>query len=110
MKIWYSTYQLFPKSVINSKIKIKYRPGALLRVRFEDGAVGYADLCPFSEMGDQPLELELKNLLQSKPSALTERALTVARLDASARAEKRSLYNPKVRIKNHFLINDLNTF
>jgi o-succinylbenzoate synthase len=110
MKIWYSSYQLFPKSVINSKIKIKYRPGALLRVRFDNGNVGYADLCPFSEMGDQPLELELKNLLQSKPSALTQRALTVARLDADARAEEKSLYNPKVRVKNHFLINDLHTF
>jgi len=110
MKIWYSSYQLFPKSVINSKIKIKYRLGALLRVRFEDGAVGYADLCPFAEMGDQPLELELKNLLQSKPSPLTARSLNVARLDATARAEKRSLFNPKIRVKNHFLINDLGGF
>ncbi len=110
MKIWYSTYQLFPKSVLNSKIKIKYRQGALLRVRFDDDRVGYADLCPFSELGDQPLELELKNLLISKPSQLTSRSLLYARLDAEARFEKRSLFDPKIRIKNHFLVNDLLNF
>ncbi len=110
MKIWYSTYQLFPKTVLNSKIKIKYRQGALLRVRFDDGRVGYSDLCPFSEMGDQPLELELKNLLMTKRSVITDRSLHFANLDAVARAEKRALYDSKIRIKNHFLVNDIVRF
>ena len=112
MKIWYSSYQLVPQGPINSRAKTKFRKGALLRVRFDDGKVGFSDLCPFAEMGDRPLERELKQLLQLKPSPLGERSFYFARLDADARAEGRNLFDLSVapRIKNHFLIHDILRF
>lgn len=108
MKIWYSSYQLVPKTVINSRAKTKFRKGAILRVRFDDGKIGYSDLCPFAEMGDRPIERELKHLLELKPSPIGERSLHFARLDADARSEKRSLFDLRgPRLKSHFLIHDI---
>lgn len=110
MKIWFSSYQLYPKGSLNSLTKTKFRKGAILRVRFDDESVGYADLCPFSEMGDRPLELELKQISNNMPSDLAARSLYFARMDAEARSKKQSLYDPNVRIKNHFLITDIFRF
>jgi O-succinylbenzoate synthase len=109
MKVWYSPYQLRPIIPPNSQAKSRYRLGALLRVRLDNGSVGYADLCPFSDMGDSPLELELRQMRQGKPSSQAERSLYFASKDAQARAESRSLYSP-IKIKNHFLITDVVNF
>lgn len=110
MKIWYSPYQLYPQFLGPNKSKNKFRKGALLRIRFEEGLVGYADLCPFSEMGDRPLEMELKQLVVNKPTEMGERSLYFAKMDAEARAHQTALYDRTAKIKNHFLITDLNTF
>lgn len=109
MKFWISTYQLFPKGSLQSHQKPKFRKGTLLRVKFEDGLVGYADVCPFQEYGDQPYEIEIQNLHRRQYSRLVERSLHFARLDAEARAAQQSLYS-EIRIKNHFLISNLLEF
>ncbi len=109
MKVWYSPYQLRPITFANSQVKSRYRLGALLRVRLANGAIGFSDLCPFSDMGDSPLELELRQMHQGKPSVLAERSLHFATKDAQARVEGRSLYT-QVKIKNHFLITDITHF
>ena len=107
MKIWFSTYQLYPKTALNSRVKVKYRKGALLRIRFPDESVGYADLCPFSEMGDRPLDFELRHIALSKPTDLGARSLYYAQKDAEARKRGIRLYDSTIRIKNHFLIPDI---
>jgi O-succinylbenzoate synthase len=109
MKIWQSNYQLYPKGSLNQRGLSKFRRGALLRVEFEPGLVGYSDLCPYSAFGDQPFENEIKNLAREILSPLAKRSLYFARLDAEARAEKRSLYGAD-RIANHYLIGDLLEF
>lgn len=109
MKVWYSPYQLRPLTPANSQVKSRYRSGALLRVRLTNGSVGFSDLCPFSDMGDSPLEFELRQMTQGKPSSQAERSLYFATKDAQARTEGRSLYS-QVKIKNHFLITDVTSF
>ena len=110
MKIWFSKYQLYPKGSLNSKSKTKFRQGALLRVRSEEGTVGYSDLCPFSEMGDRPIDLELTELSKGRLSSLAQRSLYFANLDAEARAKNESLFRSQCNIKNHFLISDITRF
>jgi O-succinylbenzoate synthase len=109
MKVWYSPYQLRSGTFANSQVKSRYRLGALLRVRLANGAIGFSDLCPFSDMGDSPLELELRQMQQGKPSFLTERSLYFATKDAQARTQGQSLYT-QVKIKNHFLITNITQF
>lgn len=109
MKIWQSGYQLFPTGSINQRGKTKYRQGALLRVEFEPGLVGYSDLCPFSGFGDQPIDYELQNLAREIYTPITKRSLYFARIDAEARAAGKSLYGTD-RIVNHYLIGDILEF
>ena len=108
MRVWYSSYQLFPKSKMGIK-KVTYRLGALLRVEFESGLVGYSDLCPFQRFKDKPLEMELQNITKNKLSSISNRSLEFARWDAEARKEGRSLYLDE-EIKNHFLITNILDF
>jgi o-succinylbenzoate synthase len=88
------------------------RPGALLRLRFKDGATGFADLCPFPQFGDRELSDELqtlKHLLggqERPPSRLLQQSLLCARWDADARAKGLRLTDGP-RIKNHLLIRSL---
>lgn len=107
MKIWHSTYQLYPKNLLNSLSKQKYRKGALLHFLFENGNVGYSDLCPMSEMGDRTIEQELRNISRRKWEGLAERSLYFAQKDAEARSQGQSLYPPNIKIKNHFLISGI---
>jgi o-succinylbenzoate synthase len=109
MRIWHSRYRLHATHAFNSRADVKVREGALLRVVFPDG-VGFADLCPFPGMGDQPLDIEFRHLAADKPSALAARSMHFARLDATARAQGVSLYDPVARIENHFLVTNLARF
>ena len=110
MRVWHSRYELDAKDAFNGRTAVKSREGALLRVLFADGVLGFADLCPFPEMGDPPLETELRHLAGAKPLPLAARSLHFARLDATARAQGQSLYDRSARIENHFLITDITRF
>lgn len=104
MKIAVSPYQLerlVPKG---------YRQGALLRITFADGCMGYADCHPWEEMADAPLAKQLSLLKEGKTTALTSRALAIARQDAEARSCKRSLVDPRKVPPSHWLTSDLFTW
>lgn len=109
MKIWHSDYQLIPTGAASSGGKIPFRKGSLLRIDFDDGLVGYSDLCPYAAFGDAPLEVQLSNLQNEKYSKILKRSLFCAHQDAEARKKSESLYS-EPRIKSHFLITDLMNF
>lgn len=83
-RIEYSPYTLQPKQAK------RRREGALLRVEFED-SVGYADCHPWTEIGDEPLQLQLQRLSLRMPTHLCWQALEWAYLDAKARKSKKKL-------------------
>ncbi|MBA2727617.1 MAG: hypothetical protein H0U49_05530 [Parachlamydiaceae bacterium] len=68
------------------------RAGALLRITFEDGLVGYCDCHPWIELGDLPLSKQLLALYHSSSTPLLNCSLLFARIDAQARQHKRSLF------------------
>ena len=82
MKISFSSYALAAK-----------RQGALLKVEFEEGMIGYADCHPWPELGDVPLQEQLHLLARAEKTALTACALEWALLDATARKVKKPLLN-----------------
>ena len=90
MKFWHHRYRL-------------PREGALIKVDFGN-AIGYADCHPWPELGDEPLEVQLQNI--------SPRVIAMAKFDAEARKNKRSLFqNLTIPESHYFLANheqDLN--
>lgn len=104
MKIAVSPYQL------DRLVPKGYRQGALLRVTFDDGCIGYADCHPWEEIGDAPLAKQLSLLKEGKRTALTTRALAIARQDGEARSAKRVLVDSSKIPFSHWLTSDLFTW
>lgn len=75
------------------------REGALIRI---DG--GHADCHPWPELGDLPLEQQLKKLAFGETTPLTERSFSFAKLDREARRERRSLFEGLMIPKSHHLL------
>ena len=98
MKIEYSLYELKPRYST-----FKSREGALLKVTFEEGLVGYADCHAWPELGDFPLNQQLSNLSQGKLSQLTACSLELAKMDAKFRSLKVSAFNERQIPKSHYL-------
>jgi len=63
------------------------RRGALIRA-----GSGFADVHPWPELGDEPLETQLAKLARGETTMLTRRSLELARIDGDARARGVSLF------------------
>ena len=74
--MWFWEYSLSPT-----------RRGALVRV-----GNGFADVHPWPELGDAPLERQLTMLARGETTALTRRSLELARIDGDARTRSVSLF------------------
>lgn len=83
------------------------RQGALLKVAFPKNLLGYADLHPWPELGDDPLEKQLTAMASGNEfSPLVKRALYFAYLDAEKRQEKTNVFQGLEIPTNHFLAKD----
>jgi o-succinylbenzoate synthase len=74
--VWFCEYALSPK-----------RRGALIRA-----GSGFADVHPWPELGDEPLETQLDLLRIGKTTMLTRRSLELAKIDGEARERGISLF------------------
>ncbi len=83
------------------------RPSLLVRLTFDDGLVGHAGLCAWPSLGDPPLRTLPSALAASDPPPLVVRAIEVARADAEARAEGRSLFDGLEIPRSHALMTSL---
>jgi o-succinylbenzoate synthase len=79
----------------------KVRVGALLCFHFDEAKYGYADLHPWEERGDVPLDSQLTLLKKGIHTPLTNRSLYFAQLDAEARFNQRSLFYRMKKIPQH---------
>lgn len=109
-KISVSLYELEAVAPIGGKqLKVTHnsRKGALLRVEFDDAAIGYADCHPWPEIGDKPLIEQLQLLRQGTSTPLTARSLHFARLDANARLQGKNLFHGLKIPKSHWFFPNL---
>jgi O-succinylbenzoate synthase len=86
--IWIHRYELVPRARLSALAGAAPRRGALIRI---DG--GVADVHPWPELGDAPLNEQLARLARGETTPLTAQSLAFAREDAEARREGRSLFN-----------------
>jgi O-succinylbenzoate synthase len=106
MGLSFFPYELKSRKLIG-KSSGPIRSGALLRIRFPDlSSPGYADCHPWPELGDAPLDEQLRLLSQGAPAALGKRSLTLARRDAEARTQGKSLFSGRNPPPSHVLAGD----
>lgn len=93
MRIWASPYSLIANgaSPVGTKSRSRERSGALIKVETSQG-VGYADVHPWPELGDEDLATQLDALARRHPLQLGTRSLGLAALDREARARGASAF------------------
>ncbi|HEY1079143.1 MAG TPA: hypothetical protein VGE46_03565 [Bdellovibrio sp.] len=99
-------YKLKPIANLNAVSAAADRDGALLKVQWADGAVGYADLHPWPEFGDASLADQLADLRRGRMSAQVEQCVWLARKDSQLRKDKKSIFDGVDKIKNNYLVTD----
>lgn len=87
-EIWISRYELRPLPALNSKASSAPKLGALLRVGH-----GFADLHPWPELGDKPLDEQLTLLASGTTTPSTRASLLFAEADGEARATGKSIFD-----------------
>jgi O-succinylbenzoate synthase len=87
MDIWFWRYRLQPHAMLGGVAKPGAREGAL--VRMENGV---ADIHPWPELGDVPLDEQLALLSRGEVTRLTRASIALARSDGEARARGISLF------------------
>lgn len=103
-KIWFSPYELKLKKKGTSRF------GVLLKIEFIDGKTGHADLHPWPEKGEAPLETHLESLRKKEFTLLCLRTVAIAREEAQARAKKVNLLSALKIPLSHYLILDIENF
>lgn len=86
MFVW--RYVIRPRRTLSALAGARPREGALIR-----HGDGFADIHPWPELGDLPLEEQLARLARGETSQLTRRSLHCAAIDGAARREGRSLFD-----------------
>ena len=86
--MWIHRYTLVPRRALSPLAGARPREGALLRV-----GDGFADIHPWPELGDAPLDEQLARLARGETTPLTACSLSFALIDAAARHAGRSLFD-----------------
>lgn len=85
--MWVHRYTLKPKRALSAIARPGVRHGALIRA-----GGGFADVHPWPELGDAPLDEQLARLARGETTPLTARSLRFAEADAAARVRGESLF------------------
>lgn len=96
-EIWYWPYELIPRRRLSAIATSGPRCGALIRV--DDG---FADIHPWPELGDAPLDEQLALLRRSETTNLTAASLRFAAIDAAARRTVKSVFEGRVIPPSHW--------
>ena len=95
--MWIHRYTLVPRRSLSPLAGARPRQGALLRA-----GDGFADIHPWPELGDAPLDEQLARLARSEVTPLTARSLACAVLDGEARRAGRSLFDGLTIPRSHW--------
>jgi O-succinylbenzoate synthase len=106
IRFWYYPYTLNPALSLSSLANDRPRQGALFKMRWPDEKIGFADVHPWPELGDNTIEKQIQWLSKGKLTQLMEQAIWLARADAMARSSNRNLLAGIEKVKNHFLVTD----
>jgi O-succinylbenzoate synthase len=101
MPIWVHRYSLMPRHRLSGVAAEGARYGALLRI-----GNGFADLHPWPELGDLPLDTQLAMLARGETTAQSAASLHLAQIDGEARTRGVSLFDGLTIPESHWPGND----
>lgn len=107
LKFAHSKYSLRPLTLAGGLSYLREREGAILKVAWPNGKVGYADLMPKPELGDPTLEQELLALKKLKMSQRVEQMIALAKRDADYRTTGKNAFQESKKVKNNFFISEV---
>ena len=107
MKVWVHGYHLTPRVLTDPVGPELSRRGALLKVEWALGQIGYSDLHPWPEFGEQPLDVHLEQLSSMKFTRLTEISLEFNYIDREFRLLKRNAFLGLIIPRSHKLLIDI---
>lgn len=87
-----------------------FRTGVLLKIHYDNGAIGYSDCHVWEEIGDLPLHTHLDLLKDNILTEITKPTLYFAKVDARARMEKIPLFLGEQFPLSHYIVSDLLDF
>jgi O-succinylbenzoate synthase len=97
MSLFFHRYTLVPKRPLSALAGRRPREGVLLR-----NGDGFADLHPWPELGDPPLDAQLAMLARGETTAQSRASLRFASIDADARARGVSLFENLTIPESHW--------
>jgi len=97
MQLYVHRYTLTPRRILSALGGQRPREGALLR--YGDG---FADLHPWPELGDVPLDAQLAMLARGETTRQAQASLQFAQIDAEARARGVSLFEGLTIPESHW--------
>ena len=97
MTIWVHRYTLTPRRRLSAIADAGPREGALLRI-----GDGFADLHPWPELGDLPLDVQLRMLARAEMTPQSAASVEFARIDGEARARGVSLFEGLTIPESHW--------
>lgn len=97
MNLWVHRYELVPRRRLSATARVGARAGALLRV-----GEGFADVHPWPELGDLPLDGQLSLLARGQTTRLTRASLRLASEDGVARRRGVSLFEGLTIPESHW--------
>lgn len=101
MRLWVHRYTLMPRRRLSTIAREGAREGALLRVN-AGVSEGFADVHPWPELGDAPLDEQLALLARGETTPLTRASLRLAALDGDARRRGVSLFEGRTIPESHW--------
>jgi O-succinylbenzoate synthase len=101
MPIWVHRYSLMPRHRLSGVAAEGARQGALLRI-----GDGFADLHPWPELGDLPLDAQLAMLARAEMTPQSAASLHLAQIDGDARSRGVSLFDGLTIPLSHWPGND----
>ncbi|WP_413586295.1 o-succinylbenzoate synthase MenC [Bdellovibrio sp. HCB274] len=106
IKLSYHEYNLKPYSNLNAVSAGLPRSGALIKVEWPHGFVGYGDLHPWPELGDMTLADQLAALKKGKITPQMEQTIWLARKDADLRKKGKTILTTGEKVRNNYLVSN----
>jgi o-succinylbenzoate synthase len=104
LKIEYSQFTMKPLTLGGGLSRLIDRHGAILKITWPDGRLGYSSLMPREERQDAPFLEHLAEFKKGRISFLLEQSISMAKTDAKFRGQGKNAFDGAKKVRNNYFI------